>query len=243
MKSDDEIKNEAVKYIKKKSSIKMLIDKFSNPKKVQSDTYPVSVFMAGSPGAGKTEFSKRLIGILWENEDNKVVRIDTDEIRMLLPGYTGSNAHIFQYPASIGVDKMHDSVLHNKQNFILDGTLADFERAQKNVTRSLGKNRLVIVFYIYQDPITAWDFTLKREEIECRRIRKQDFIAQFFKAKCVVNELKKYFGKKVVVHLVEKDFKYSIVQFKANIDKIDNHIKFKYTKEQLEKILKSYGSD
>lgn len=88
--------------------------------------------------------------------------------------------------------------------------------------------------------MVAWDFTMRREEKEGRRIPKESFIDQFFAAKETVNKLKEHFGKAVTVYLVEKDFKYQIIQFKANIDKIDSHIKFKYTKEKLEESLKNH---
>ena len=40
------------------------------------DENPTAIFMAGLPGAGKTEFSKALIDLL----DSKVIRLDMDEI-------------------------------------------------------------------------------------------------------------------------------------------------------------------
>lgn len=243
MKSDEEIKNDALVYIKKKSSVRFLVEKFASSEKIPREAYPVSVFMAGSPGAGKTEFSKQLISMLWEGEENRVVRIDADEIREFLPGYTGENAHIFQYPASVGVDKLHDSVLKHGQNFILDGTLTDFDRAKANIERSLNKGRKVVIFYIYQEPVTAWDFTVQREKVEHRKIQMDTFIGQFFEAKEVVNALKQFFEKRITVHLVEKDFKHEIIQFRANIDKIDNHVKVKYTQDTLRKYLGEYGND
>ncbi|MDO8302320.1 MAG: zeta toxin family protein, partial [Sedimentisphaerales bacterium] len=91
--SDDEQKliEEAEHYIKDHKQ--ELISRFADPKIYIPAMYPVSVFMAGSPGAGKTEFSKRLI----DNSSGKLpVRIDSDDIRSLFPNYTGSNSSIFQ---------------------------------------------------------------------------------------------------------------------------------------------------
>lgn len=237
---EEDIKKEAIEFVKNKENAQKLIQEFANPTNILSDTTPVSVFMAGSPGAGKTEFSKELINILWDNSKNLTARIDADEIRKKLPGYTGGNAYLFQGAVSIAVEKIHDSVLKNKQNFILDGTLSNFEKAKDNIERSLNKGRTIFIFYIYQDPITAWEFTKRREEKEGRRILKETFIEQFFSAKNVVNKLKEHFGKKITVYLVEKDFKHQIIQFKEKIDKIDSHLKFKYTKEQLEDLLKDH---
>ena len=53
--------------------------------------------MAGSPGAGKTEVSKAFAALLEElpaqgfDGLGKVLRIDPDDYRAYLPGYTGSN--------------------------------------------------------------------------------------------------------------------------------------------------------
>ena len=109
---------EAEKYIKEHKAL--LIEKFASENIYVPDVHPVSLFMAGSPGAGKTEVSKRLI----EEFENKPVRIDADEIRSMFDGYTGANAHIFQSACTIGVHKLYDYVLKRGFNAILDGTFA-----------------------------------------------------------------------------------------------------------------------
>ena len=240
MLSEENIKKEAIDFVKNKENVRKLIQEFADVEKIAPDTTPVSVFMAGSPGAGKTEFSKELINVLWDNNRNLVARIDADEIRNKLPGYVGGNAYLFQGAVSIAVEKIHDSVLKNRQNFILDGTLSNFEKAKDNIERSLNKSRTVFIFYIYQDPIIAWEFTVRREEKDGRRILRETFIEQFISAKQVVDRLKEHFGKKITVYLVEKDFKNQVIQFKENIDKIDSHIKLKYTRNQLEELIKDH---
>ena len=47
--------------------------------------------MAGSPGAGKTEYSKRFVDGVKKDTGASIVRIDGDEIREILPQYNGSN--------------------------------------------------------------------------------------------------------------------------------------------------------
>ncbi len=49
-----------------------------------SDEYPVSVFMAGSPGAGKTEVSRAFIGMM-QAGGSKALRIDPDDFRVYFP--------------------------------------------------------------------------------------------------------------------------------------------------------------
>jgi UDP-N-acetylglucosamine kinase len=71
---------------------------------------PAASFMAGTPGAGKTEFSKRLI----ENFSVKPLRIDTDELREKIPGYTGANSKVVQGAASVALDRILDRVLKDR---------------------------------------------------------------------------------------------------------------------------------
>ena len=103
---------------------------------------PVSVFMAGSPGAGKTESSKNLLKKFSENGNN-IIRIDPDELRECFEEYTGDNSSIFHTAVSFIVEKMHDFALKNKQSFIFDGTLSKTEKAVFNIDRSLSRNRFV----------------------------------------------------------------------------------------------------
>ncbi len=190
--------------------------------------------MAGSPGAGKTEFSKNLI----KEVGPSVVRIDPDEIRDELLQYNGGNAHLFQSAVKIGVDKIYYFALKNKQNFILDGTFANFSKALENINRCLEKRDFIEIFYIYQDPLIAWDFTKKREVIEHRHIGKEIFINAFFSSKDNVNKVKQLFPNKVKLNLVIKDFKNDLESLKLNVEKIDFHLKEGYTSEELERILK-----
>lgn len=234
---EQKIINRAIFYAK--GHAKEIIKKFADPEKYKPDPTPVSIFMAGSPGAGKTEFSKGLLDTLFGDQlDKFIVRIDADEIRNEIPGYDGTNAYLFQPAASILVDKIHDHVLAKSQDFILDGTLSNFERAKKNVQRSLSKREVVFIAYIYQDPVIAWSFTKRREEKEGRRIPRDAFIKHFFNAKETVNNLKKHFGNQITIYLIEKNFQQEIVAIKENIDVIDSHIKFKYTKNTLNEALK-----
>ena len=68
---------------------------------------PISIFMAGSPGAGKTEFSRRLI----EGFQSKPIVIDADDIRKIIPGYLGGNSHVYQAAATKGVHILYDYAL------------------------------------------------------------------------------------------------------------------------------------
>ncbi|MDP2789695.1 MAG: zeta toxin family protein [bacterium] len=97
---EQNISDAALRYIQ--SNEKLLITLFANADHFIEEPQAVTLFMAGAPGAGKTEVSKNLV------EDdlftNKPVRIDADEIRKLVPGYSGEFTHLYQHAATCGVD-------------------------------------------------------------------------------------------------------------------------------------------
>jgi len=170
--------------------------------------------MAGSPGAGKTEFSKRLIEIM---TPIPIVRIDADEIKESIPQYNGQNSDLVQGAASIMVDNLNYYTLKHKQNSIMDGTFANYAIARRNIENCLKKNRSIGVFYIYQDPIIAWDFTRKRKKLEGRYVPKEAFIDAFFKAKENVQSIKEEFGDKIELNLVIKNSNNEDEDIKSNI--------------------------
>ena len=229
------IEEEALTFAKKNKSVitKRLTDKAI----YLPEQEPVSVFMAGSPGAGKTEASLELLNDL--ASEIKILRIDPDELRHEFPQYSGDNSYLFQKAVSVLVDRTHDLALDQKQSFLLDGTLSNYERAVKNIERSLKRNRLVQILYVYQDPLLAWQFVKAREAIEGRRILPNHFIEHYFSARDTVNRLKEFFGKRVQVDLLLKDINNGNRSYKANIDRIDNHIPEKYTAAALERELEN----
>jgi len=236
---DEEIRQTAIEFAKrnKMKIARELTDRSIFP----SEDLPISVFMAGSPGAGKTEFSKTVIAILEEGRERRVIRIDGDEIRSRLPGYEGSNSHLFQKAIIPVVEKIHDLALHQKQNFVLDGTFASYDVAKKNIQRSLKEERPIFVFYLYQAPQVAWTFTQGREVDEGRRILKQTFIYQFIGARETVEKVLEEFNEKITVFLVKKDFEKNDVEDIVKLDLkgkgIDDIVKERYTKDLLEQLL------
>lgn len=220
-----------------KENKKEIIKKFIGDKDISTGK-PFTIFMAGSPGAGKTETSKRFISILEKTDKmDPIIRIDPDEIREIIPGYNGKNSDTFQGAASLGVEKLYDYVLKNKINAFVDGTLAKYDVALKNIARSIEKRRVTSIFYIYQDPIIAWKFTKAREKKEGRYIPKEAFIDSFFAAKENVNFLKRKFRDDLSIFLIEKNFITGEEKFYFNIIDVDNYLKIEYTKNSLNKIL------
>jgi UDP-N-acetylglucosamine kinase len=229
-KEDLHITDSAYKWIKFHE--KELISIVAGSAQIVSDNQPVTLFMAGSPGAGKTEISKRLVARF----EQKPVRIDADEIRSQCPGYTGENAHLFQKAANKGVNILYDYARSHKLNVILDGTFA-YAGYVENIQRSLDKGRIVEILFVYQEPLQAWDFTKKREATEKRKVHRDVFIDSFLKSRENANKAKEHFGNKVELNILIRNFEENTDTLELNKDKIDYYLKKVYTREDLEKII------
>lgn len=236
--NDEQIKAEALAFAR--ANRRELADKLTDITKYPTVEFPVSVFMAGSPGAGKTEFSRNLLFGL-EQRHGRILRIDGDEVRTVLPGYNGKNSHLFQGAVSLVVEKIHDLALSKKQNFILDGTLFKYEKAVDNIKRSLKRARLTTIFFVYQDPKIAWQFTQAREKKEGRNIPKQAFIEQFFGSRETVCRLRQEFKSDLFIYLIKKNFVDNSLEFIEEIawngQNLDEFIPEQYSKEELETLL------
>ena len=136
------ISEDAIEFVKRNK--KFIINKFVDDSRQKSFQAPISFFMAGSPGAGKTEFSKNFIRLVEKSMSQKlaeagysepftIVRIDGDDIREMLPGYVGNNSHLFQCAISLGVNKLYDYVLEKKLNVLVDGTFSSEKYAIENI--------------------------------------------------------------------------------------------------------------
>ncbi len=236
MESEKEIAiEERAKEFARKNK-KSIAKEITNPKIFLPDEFPVSVFMAGSPGAGKTESSRGLIEKLTK-DNHSVLRIDPDELRVRFSEYNGTNSSLFIAATSIVADKIHDYALKNKQSFVFDGTLSNLDRSRGNLRRSLDKKRFIQIVYVYQEPIQAWNFVKAREIKDGRKVPRDAFIEQYFMARENVNLLKKEFGTNIKVDLVVKNIDGTDLSYRENIDVIDNYIPEKYTKDYLEKII------
>lgn len=228
------VEQAAIEYAKKHRN--EIARRLTDPAIFVPEANPVSVFMAGSPGAGKTEASIELINLKGA-DGAKVLRIDPDELRELLPGYTGENSWLYQRAVIPIVERIHDLALKQKQSFLLDGTLSSYGVAEKNAQRSLEKGRMVQILYVYQEPQQAWQFVQARETAEGRRIQPEDFVRQYFAARDVVNRLKAMFGKDIRVDLLMKNNDGSHQFYRAGVDQIDNHIPEKYSVDDVRHML------
>ena len=234
------LQDDAFEYIKTHNS--ELISRFASLDEYPAILNPEAFFMAGSPGAGKTEYSRRFIKLLEEKDDKrKIVRIDADEIRGFIPMYDKHNSDLVQRAAVKGVDILLNKVFDKDQEFLLDATFAVFGISYKNIARALKHGRKISIFYIHQDPLKAWQLTQIRENIEGRKVPKDVFIKAYFNAKENVSKIKAEFGKEVTLTLIDKNYSLGAEGLEKtfiNIDSIDNYLKMKYNTNYLEENLK-----
>ncbi len=224
--------DDAVLWVKKNK--KLILERFADPKKFPKEEKPLTIFMAGSPGAGKTETAKAVIKRL----PLPVVHIDADAIRAMIPGFNGANASVFQAAATIGVEKLHDHVLAKGLSVVVDTTFTPFAKAHSNVTRSIKKNRSVLIIYVYQDPIQAWKFAKARELVEGRVIPQASFIKQFLEAPRCVNQMVAEWGEAVQAYVVRKDvLTQKSEEYFELVQKIEDVVKLRYTASELERLI------
>lgn len=226
------IENDAVEYVK--AHKKEILSRFCPSTICHSVSNPVSLFMAGSAGAGKTEVSKGLI----KKFNDVPIRIDADEIRTMCPGYVGSNAHLFQKAATKGVHMLFDHALDHDINCILDGTFA-YGGAAENIQRSIRHNRRVELWFVYQDPIRAWEFTKAREVREARRVSKDLFIKAFLNSRYNARAVKEQFGKDIELNILVKDYETGEEDLRLNVpaDELDRITDGRYSLENLNHLL------
>lgn len=230
------IREDAIAYAKANRT--RIAKALTSIEKFPPENCPVSLFMAGSPGAGKTEFAKALSRAFGDG-DSSVIHIDIDELRTCFPAYTGCNAYLFQSAANLLLERIHDRALKQQQSFILDGTMAKYEIAHKNIARSVSRGREIRILYVYQDPAQAWRFVQAREAVEGRRILPELFVEQYFGARTVVNQLKNEWSDKISVDILVKNLDGRAQFYKDNIDCIDYHLREPYDREAVYAITKS----
>lgn len=225
-----------------------LARQIADPALYPPENDPFTVFMAGSPGAGKTEVSKAMKIILESSPEagaddsgSRVLRIDPDEFRCLFPGYTGSNSYLFQKAVTKVLEKVLDRAFDKNMPFILDGTLSNFAVARKNIDRVLRKKRRVQIIYVYQRPELAWKFVQARQVTEGRNIPLEEFVRQYFAARQNVKAiLACYQDRDVYVDLLVKNTDGSGGSYDLEVtgQQIDDIIPEIYDRNQLIAILR-----
>jgi len=240
--ADQLIEQEAVHWIRRAANKRQVIERFASLEANKPNRYPMIIFTAGSPGAGKTEFIKGFYDPIAQTLGVIPAVIDPDAIRDLLPGYSGANSYLFQRAVSIAVDDLFRHILKHQQSAFVDGTLSDYTRAKQNISAVIDHHDVAMICFVFQHPVIAWHFTQLREAVEGRNIRKEDFIDKFLGAKTTVDKLKTDFGDKLNLNIILKDYKdtkenRAVAKVFTNVKSVDECLTFDYTKASIERIL------
>ncbi len=214
---------------------KILAKEFTSLDRHPSEDNPISVFMAGSPGAGKTESAKRLVEL--RGGESGLIHIDPDAIRIHFLGYTGENADLFNKAVSAVQSRIQDDALHRSQSFIMDGTFSSYLTAKKNIEHSLKHGRKIFIIYVYQDPIQAWSFVQARKGIEGRKVPKTKFVNDYFDARITVNRVMQEFQGKISLEIIRKDLGGNDQEYFKGITSIDECISESYSRDSLQELL------
>lgn len=131
----------------------------------------LAFFMAGIPGAGKTELAKGLQG----SPLGDFTVIEHDQLVEHIDGYKAENYYDFRTAGSTLVTELFKYCLKNGYSFIFDGTLSH-ENGYRNIKKTLDHGFSVIVVYVHQDIVSAWKLTQDRELVKKRAIEQTGFI-------------------------------------------------------------------
>lgn len=196
--------------------------------------------MAGTPGAGKTEFSKYLLSIF----GNHIARIDADEIREMMReiGYNGANAGLYQEGVGIAVNDLYRAAIKQRQSVLIDGTFA-YNKWRDNIDMSIRDNRLVEIYYLYQDPVIAWGFVKKRESTQGRAVPKKVFIQDYIASIKNVCEAKEVYGDRITIYYAKNNYEKKLEYVKVDVGLITDLIPNVYNSNDLERIITDDTND
>lgn len=160
---------DAKKWVKDKANQRRVISRFY-------EDYPpkqgrICYFMAGIPGAGKTEFAENTI----RESKPVLVPIEHDKLVEYIPKYKPENYYNYRKAGSTLVTAIFEVCLKNGYAFVFDGTLAH-ENGVRNISKALDAGYEVFIIYILQDAKMAWQLTQDRELVKKRAIEKVGFI-------------------------------------------------------------------
>lgn len=211
-----------------KKNKKILISKVIGNVSPPPSTKPVAIFLAGIPGAGKTEFIKRLLG-----DSRDLVRIDLDEIVKLLPKYDPKRYYKYRSAANIIVDECVIYCRKHSLNFVLDGTFG-YGKAVDNIKSAL-KRHEVIIIYILKDPIQAWQLTKDRELITNRAIDRAGFILSCNNVPQNLIMVRDTFASQAPIIVIKKNKTNDNFQMTRDMRVIDDLLQKSYTNEESER--------
>ncbi|MFZ1811963.1 MAG: zeta toxin family protein [Candidatus Saccharimonadales bacterium] len=156
-------------WVKDKSNQRIVLEKCL--KKFHPTASKIAIFMAGIPGAGKTEFVQNTL-----MEMSDFIPIEHDALVEFIDFYQPENYYKYRSAGSVLVSKLFDECIKHGYDFIFDGTLSH-EQSIRNIRKTIHEGYRVNIIYIVQDKAAAWQLTQAREQLKKRAIERKSFLA------------------------------------------------------------------
>ena len=160
---------QAKAWVKDKINQQAVVDRFFADYPPQREH--MAFFMAGIPGAGKTELATNALMEM----SHTLVPIEHDKLVEYIDGYRREDYYIYRKAGSVLVTRILNECLKHGYGFIFDGTLSHPNGA-RNVGRTLNAKYLTVIVYVIQDVDAAWFSTQDRNVVTGRRVEKSGFI-------------------------------------------------------------------
>ncbi|MCO0832581.1 zeta toxin family protein [Fructobacillus sp. W13] len=210
----------------KKEFLQMMFSYSDKPRR------KAAIFMAGTPGAGKTEMVQSLSQVFGPS----YALIDADRFRSQFRTYNGKNAEDFQRGSSLLVDYTFTEVVSKGYSFILDGTFSR-PKSMQNVERVLNRGYKADIYFVHQSPEDAWRFTKVRAEEEGRVVPKQAFISSYVHARENVHTIKERFKTQVMLNIVFKDYTNTVTDFVEDAESLEDILPPKVSEKEIEVLI------
>jgi len=107
-----------------------------------------------------------------------------------------------------------------------------------NIQRALDHGYRVFIYYVYQDPQVAWNFTKIREQNEGRLVPMETFISAYYAARKNVIQAKEKYGTDVIIDVILKDFNNNIAEYINDVQNVELIAPQLHSKQSLEENLK-----
>jgi hypothetical protein len=96
---------------------------------------------------------------------------------------------------------------------------------------------VVEIYYLYQDPIIAWDFVKKRERRQGRAVPLDVFIESYEKSIVNVERAIEVFGDSILVYFAKNNYTKNVEYIKVDVSSVEELMPVRYTRVELKEIL------
>ena len=223
------------------------IDKRCDLSVFRRSSSPITILTAGCTGAGKTEFSRALLDRMADayaklgREFQQFVIADVDDIYLELRAKYHFNEDLrsqLNWTCNKFTERLVDFSQKHDQNLLIDSTFSK-QKSIDNISRALGRNRTVVVYFIMEEIETAWNYVKVRECKEGRSVTPKFFAQSYIGSRQVVQQAIDLFGNRITVKLYQKGkdsmdqgpFNSRYVCLDENVKNLDKYVKQEYNSE------------